>query len=157
MDVRRTTYLLARVAIAFLCAFALVIVPGCGGDADEADAAADAADVAASFCTMGTLDVNVTTVMDASVTVDDIVIPYIRPALSLMVAADLFNGQTFTFRRGRTMNDDFVDSATRLLQSLWNKQSQRRRPNNPVNLQSIRLLEYLNRLLCLTTIDAIRI
>ena len=38
MDVRRTTYLLARVAIAFLCAFALVIVPGCGGDADEADA-----------------------------------------------------------------------------------------------------------------------
>ena len=65
---------------------------------------------------MGSGNVHVAAYMHRAVAVDDVVIPYVRPALVAMPAADVVDGVVLALGGRGAVDDDLVDMATGFLQ-----------------------------------------
>lgn len=100
----------------------------------------NAVGVVATSRTVSTNDVNISALHNFSVTIYQVVIPDVAPALFLMVSSTLLNCIVPALWCGCAMNNYLLDNSLRLLETTWNQLCHRCRPDNAVWLQSVSTL-----------------
>lgn len=104
---------------------------------------------------MRSYQVNIASIDDVTVAVDDVVIAHVGETTVFVPATDVIYGVVAALRRGRAMHDDLIDESLALLEATRDKECKCLRTDDTIDRDAFPPLKLLDGFFGDNTIDAI--